>query len=102
MDIWFLYLIRCRDGSLYTGITTDIKRRFNEHLEGGRKGSKYLRGKAPLELVLKRKIGSKSLALQVENIVKRLTKTEKEMFVSGKINMRHINKQLTKHQTKGD
>ncbi len=97
MDIWFIYLIRCRDRSLYTGITTDIKRRFNEHQDGGRKGSKYLRGKAPLEVVLKRKIGSKSLALQVEHIVKKMTKTEKEMFVSGKINMRHINKQLTKH-----
>ena len=102
MDIWFLYLIRCRDRSLYTGITTDVKRRFNEHQEGGRKGSKYLRGKTPLELVLKRKIGSKSIALKVENRVKRMTKAEKEMFVSGKINMRHINKQLTKHQTKGD
>jgi putative endonuclease len=97
MEIWFLYLIRCKDGSLYTGITTDVKRRFNEHQEGGRKGSKYLRGKAPLEQVLKRKIGSKSLALKVEHIVKRMTKTEKEMFVSGKINMKHINKQLTKH-----
>ena len=102
MDIWFLYLIRCADGSLYTGITTDIKRRFIEHREGGRKGSKYLRGKAPLALVLKRKIGTKSLALKVEHIVKRMTKTEKEMFVSGKINMRHINHKLTKHQTKGD
>ena len=55
-----------------------------------------------MELVLKRKIGSKSLALKIENIVKRITKTEKEMFVSGKINMRHIKKQLTKHQTKGE
>lgn len=55
-----------------------------------------------MELVLKRKIGSKSLALKIENTVKRMTKAEKEMFASGKINMRHINKQLTKHQTKGD
>jgi len=94
MDKWFLYLIRSRDGSLYTGITTDVKRRFREHQDGGRKGSKYLRGKAPLELVLKREIKSKSLALKVENIVKRMTKTEKEMFVSGKINMRHIKRQL--------
>ena len=87
---------------MYTGITTDIKRRLNEHQEGGRKGSKYLRGKAPLILVLKRKIDSKSLALKVEHIVKQMTKTEKEMFVSGKINMRHINHKLTKHKTKGD
>ncbi|GBD95941.1 GIY-YIG nuclease superfamily protein [bacterium BMS3Abin06] len=36
MEIWFLYLIRCKDGSLYTGITTDVKRRFEEHKGGGR------------------------------------------------------------------
>lgn len=102
MDIWFLYMIRCRGGSLYTGITTDIKRRFHEHRDGGRKGSKFLRGKAPLELVLKRKIGSKSLALKVEHVVKQMRKSEKEKFVSGKINMRHIKQILTKQQTKGD
>ncbi len=102
MDTWFLYLIRCRGGSLYTGITTDIKRRFEEHLNGGRKGSKYLRGKGPLELVIKRKIGTKSLALKVEHTVKQMTKTEKEMFISGKINMRHIKQQLKQKQTKGD
>ncbi len=69
MEIWFLYLIRCRDGSLYTGIPTDVKRRFEEH-KGGSRGSKYLRGKAPLELVLKKKVGDKGLALKVEDRVK--------------------------------
>ncbi|NOY39335.1 MAG: GIY-YIG nuclease family protein [Nitrospirae bacterium] len=84
MEIWFLYLIRCRDGSLYTGITTDVKRRFKEH-KGGSRGSKYLRGKAPLQLVLKKKIGDKGLALKVEDRVKKLTKNRKELLVEGKI-----------------
>ena len=89
MEIWFLYLIRCKDGSLYTGITTDVKRRFKEHKGGGR-GSKYLRGKAPLELVLKKKIGDKGLALKVEGRVKKLAKIKKEALVEGKIGIREI------------
>ncbi|MBI4683479.1 MAG: GIY-YIG nuclease family protein [Nitrospirae bacterium] len=90
MNIWFLYMIRCKDGSLYTGITTDVKRRFEEHHGDDGKGSKYLRGKAPLKLVLKKKIGSRSLALKVEDKVKKLTKTKKEMFVEGKIKIREM------------
>ncbi len=93
MEIWFLYLIRCKDGSLYTGITTDVKRRFEEH-KGGNSGSKYLRGKAPLELVLKKKIGDKGLALKVEDRVKQLTKIKKELLVEGKIGIREIKRAL--------
>ena len=88
MERWFLYLIRCKDGSLYTGITTDVKRRFEEHK--GSRGSKYLRGKAPLELVLKKKIGNKGLALKIEDRVKKLTKIKKELLVKGKIGIREI------------
>ena len=53
---WFLYLIRCKGGQLYTGIATNVERRFAEHQSG--KGSKYLRGKTPLQLVFQKKIGS--------------------------------------------
>lgn len=90
MDSWFLYVIRSKDHSLYTGITTDVKRRFNEHQGNDRKGSKYLRGKAPLKLVLKKKIGDKSLASKVEAKVKKLSKTKKEMLVKGKIRIKEI------------
>ena len=82
---WFLYLIRCKHGRLYTGITTDVERRFEEHKSSNKKGSKYLRGKAPLKLVMKKKIGSKSLALKIEAKVKRLSKIKKELLVEGKI-----------------
>jgi len=77
---WFLYLIRCKDGSLYTGITTDVDRRFAEHQSG--KGAKYLRGKAPLTLVFQQKVGSRSAALKAEASIKQLSKADKEGIVS--------------------
>ena len=90
MGTWFLYLIRCKDGTLYTGITTDVERRFVEHQGNDRKGAKYLRGRAPLALAFKTEIGNRSLASKVELKVKRMTKAEKEMLVQGKIAVRGI------------
>jgi len=84
MAEWHLYLIRCHGGNLYTGITTDVTRRFEEHQESGPKGAKYLRGRGPLELVLSRKIGSKSLALKIERKIKQLTKAQKEKLLHEK------------------
>jgi len=81
MSDWYLYLIRCRDGSLYTGITTDVARRFAEHQGGGGVGSKYLRGRGPLALVFQKKLGGRSLALGVENRVKKLSKAGKEALI---------------------
>jgi len=76
---WFLYMIRCRDGQLYTGITTDVDRRLSEHASG--KGAKFLRGKAPLELVFKQGVGSRSDALKAEAAIKKLTREGKEELV---------------------
>jgi len=56
MKNWFLYVIRCKHGKLYTGITTDVERRFAEHESNDKKGAKCLRGKTPLTLVMKKKI----------------------------------------------
>ncbi|WP_347273420.1 GIY-YIG nuclease family protein [Candidatus Kuenenia sp.] len=92
MNNWFLYVIRCKHGRLYTGITTDVERRFAEHSSDDKKGAKYLRGKAPLTLVMKKKIGSRSMALKMEARVKKLSKIKKEMFVDGKIKIREIGK----------
>ena len=78
---WYLYMVRCRDGKLYTGIATDIERRIAEHQSG--KGAKYLRGRAPLKLVFKKRIGSRSLALKAEQRVKKLPKREKEKIAAG-------------------
>jgi putative endonuclease len=78
-------MVRCRDGSLYTGIATDIARRFAEHQSG--KGAKYLRGRTPLILVYKKRIGSRSLALKIECIIKRMPKERKEGVVSKRIDV---------------
>ena len=100
MNNWFLYLIRCRNGRLYTGITTDVERRFEEHESGDKKGSKYLRGKAPLTLVMKKKVGDRSMALKIEAKVKKLPKTKKELLVGGKIKIREIKKMVDSAKTK--
>ena len=78
---WHLYLVRCHDGSLYNGITTDVARRFAEHQGKGDTGAKYLRGRGPLVLVFQRKLGSRSLALGVESRVKKLSKAKKEELI---------------------
>lgn len=80
MKKWYLYIIRCRDGSLYTGITTDVERRFAEHRAN--KGAKYLRGRGPLKLVFKKQIGKKEMALKIERLIKKLPKLQKEKIVT--------------------
>jgi len=87
-------LIRCRHGRLYTGITTDVLRRFEEHKSHDKKGSKYLRGKSPLKLVMKKRIGNKSLALKIEAKVKKLSKAKKELLVDGKIKIGDIKRNI--------
>ena len=81
MSDWYLYLIRCRDGTLYTGISTDVDRRFAQHQGRGNVGSRYLRGRGPLSLVFQKNLGTRSLALKVERRVKRLSKGSKEKLI---------------------
>ena len=72
---WYLYILKCNDGTLYTGITDDLDKRFAAHNAG--KGAKYTRGRGPLILCYTERCGSHSLALQREIQVKRLTRAEK-------------------------
>lgn len=83
--MWYLYIIRCRDGSLYTGIATDVARRLTAHRAG--KGAKYLRGRGPLALVYQTRIGAKALALKTEARVKALPKTKKEQLVAKRLSI---------------
>ncbi|MDX7998595.1 GIY-YIG nuclease family protein [Xenorhabdus sp. Reich] len=76
---WYLYLIRTRNGSLYTGVTTDVSRRFMQHTSG--KGAKALRGKGPLILVYQSLVRDRSIALKVEYRVKKLSKQQKERLI---------------------
>ena len=77
--VWFIYMIRCNSGQLYTGISTDVARRFSEHEAG--KGAKFLRGKGPLLLMLQQPVGSHSEALKREAQVKKLSKMAKEQWI---------------------
>jgi putative endonuclease len=80
MAVWSVYMIRCGDDSLYTGIATDVTRRFKEH-QSGKTGSKYLRGRAPLELVFQLQVGDRSLASKLEHRIKKLPRPKKEKVV---------------------
>lgn len=73
--VWHLYLLECADGSFYAGITTDVDRRFAEHLNG--KGARYTRSHPPRRLLASALVGSRSEALKAELAIKALPKAEK-------------------------
>jgi putative endonuclease len=99
MSNWYLYLVRCDDGSLYTGISTDVTRRFAQHGGEGGAGSKYLKGRVPLTLVFQNNLGSKSLALKVERKVKKLSKARKEELIRANTRIDEIIKQVSSQLT---
>ena len=72
---WYLYMLRCGDGTLYTGITTDVQRRLAAHRRGT--GAKYTRGRGPLELVYQETLPDHGQALRRELAVKAMTRQEK-------------------------
>ena len=72
---WSVYLLRCRDGSLYTGVTTDLERRLRMHHAG--RGARYTRGRGPFVVVHVEEIGSRGDALRRELAIKRLRAAEK-------------------------
>ena len=78
--MWHLYILRCKDGSLYTGITTDVEKRLEAHRNG--RGAKYTRGRAPLELVYRDECGDHSAALKREAEIKRLPREEKLKLIN--------------------
>jgi putative endonuclease len=91
---WYLYMIRCSDGSFYTGITVDVDRRLSDHRSNSGKGARYLRGRNPMTLVFQMKLGNKSLALIVENKVKKLSKKRKEQMIDDTTIIDEIIKQV--------
>lgn len=78
---YYLYILRCGDGTLYTGTTDDVERRFAAHSAG--KGAKYTRGRGPLALVYREECPDKSAALKRELRVKALTREEKLRLIAG-------------------
>ncbi len=74
---WFLYMVRCADDTLYTGITTDVERRISEHNSDDRAGARYTRTRRPVQLVYTEQMESRSAASIREAAIKKLTRRQK-------------------------
>ena len=79
--IYYIYVLRCLDNSLYTGITTDVKRRFEEHTQRRSSGEKYTRSRKVVSLERVWSCASRSDATKLECAFKRLTKAKKEEII---------------------
>jgi putative endonuclease len=79
---WFIYLVRCADGTLYTGITTDLARRIAEHNGTGTLGARYTRSRRPVVLVYAEPADSRAAAAQREAAIKRLPRARKLLLFS--------------------
>lgn len=75
----FVYILKCKDSSFYTGYTTDLKKRLSMHDSG--KGAKYTRGRGPFSFVYYKSFSSKSEAMQMEYKIKQLTRKQKEQLI---------------------
>ena len=84
-----LYIVRCADGTLYTGIATDVDRRLAEH-ESGLRGAKFLRGKGPLKLEFSALLGDRGTAQQFEYRVKKLQRDRKEALIAGRCTLAEL------------
>ena len=80
--VFSLYIVRCADDSLYTGIATDVPDRISQH-ENGARGAKYLRGRGPLRLEFNEPVGDRSSASRLEYRVKQLSRQQKEALIRG-------------------
>lgn len=76
---WFVYIIEASDGSLYTGITTDVERRFAQHLSGT--GAKYFRGRSPVKVVYTEADHDRGSASVREAAIKKLTREQKQQLI---------------------
>ncbi len=79
---YYIYILRCEDNSLYTGITTDVKRRFTEHTSDKLKGAKYTKAHKPIKIEAVWEAEGKSDALKLEHRIKKLNKSEKERIIA--------------------
>lgn len=80
MKPWYLYIVLCSDDSLYTGITTDVRRRLHEHNTG--RGAKYTKGRGPVQLVHLRQFTNRSEASKAESKIKKLRRRQKFSIIN--------------------
>lgn len=78
--MYVVYMLRCVDNTLYTGIARDVERRIREHNEGAR-GARYTRGRRPVQLVYEERQVSRSMALKREAALKKLSRTQKDALI---------------------
>ncbi|MDH3637583.1 MAG: GIY-YIG nuclease family protein [Gammaproteobacteria bacterium] len=81
MSDWYVYVVRCRDGSLYTGIATDLARRIREHNVDDKRGAKYTRVRRPVELVYWENCDTRSEAAKREHEIRQWSKPSKEALI---------------------
>ena len=79
MITWYVYILRCGDGSLYTGISPDVEARLEAHRAG--KGARYTRGRGPFELVYQEPVGTQANATRRERAIKGFTRGKKEALI---------------------
>lgn len=82
MKDWFVYILRCSDNSLYTGITIDLDRRLLEHNGDNQKGARYTRARRPVKLVYQEHFDNRSLASQRESALKKLSRQQKLALIN--------------------
>ncbi len=80
---WCVYMVRCNDGSLYTGITTDVERRINQHNGLSRGGASYTRGRRPVALVFTDFRNDRADASRLECRIKKLNRADKDRLLAG-------------------
>ena len=80
-ESWYVYVVRCSDNSLYTGIAMDVKRRIDEHNKDNKTGAKYTRARRPVKLMYQEEVASRSEAASRESVIKKLSKVEKEALI---------------------
>ena len=80
LDIWHVYMVCCRDNTLYTGIAKDLDRRIKAH-NSGKEGARYTRGRRPVKLIFSKQVGSKSAAARLEYKIKGLSRSKKDLLV---------------------
>lgn len=85
--MYYFYMVRCSDNSLYSGQTNNLQKRIREHNSAGQRGAKYLRARKPVELVYSEKYPTLQLAMQRERQVKKWNKYKKEALIKGDLDL---------------
>ncbi len=82
MTDWYVYMLKCKDGSFYTGITTDLARRVDEHNGVLKNGARYTRARQPVQLIYQESCEDRSQASKREHAIKKLDRADKQALVS--------------------